>query len=532
MYKLLIVEDEMLLRQGIVHMLNWTEHDFLIVGQVSNGKEALECIDTLKPDIIITDIIMPVMDGVEFTRRVKNAYPEIQIVVLSSYDDFSYVRETLRLGACDYVLKREINESMILEVLKRTAKKCIGGSEIVSPRQKTRLITSLFGDPSIHPEDAGPLKEKLSMLVRDKGKIQHTFRLFHDRENEYRWIRLEGSTRQLEHGETMLYGAFSDVSSQVRLEKELAGANAKMEDIINAIPGGVAIYRVSDIFETVYFSDGVPELSGYTVEEYRKLVKGNAADMTYSEDTAMVVSRAMEVIRQKGVDDFEFRKQHRDGHIVWVRVQVKWIGEDRGRPLLHCVFHNISHLKETQMEMNHLINSIPGGIALFQKEEGAYKAAFLSDGVITLSGYTRGEYEAMIQRDALDMVYEADRRRVRAAVDSAMENGLALDVFYRIRHKDGRLVWIHMNGRRMGPLTGLSRLYIVITGMSAQTRLFQTIANEMADSIYVIDKENYDLLYVNENQVLFTDSKNCVGQKCYTALHGQDGPCEIGRAHV
>ena len=97
MYKLLIVEDEMLLRQGIVHMLNWTEHDFLIVGQVSNGKEALECIDTLKPDIIITDIIMPVMDGVEFTRRVKNAYPEIQIVVLSSYDDFSYVRETLRL---------------------------------------------------------------------------------------------------------------------------------------------------------------------------------------------------------------------------------------------------------------------------------------------------------------------------------------------------------------------------------------------------------------------------------------------------
>ena len=103
----------------------------------------------------------------------------------------------------------------------------------------------------VHPEDAGPLKEKLSMLVRDKGKIQHTFRLFHDRENEYRWIRLEGSTRQLEHGETMLYGAFSDVSSQVRLEKELAGANAKMEDIINAIPGGVAIYRVSDISETV-----------------------------------------------------------------------------------------------------------------------------------------------------------------------------------------------------------------------------------------------------------------------------------------
>lgn len=96
----------------------------------------------------------------------------------------------------------------------------------------------------------------------------------------------------------------------------------EMEDIINAIPGGVAIYKVSDIFETVYFSDGVPELSGYTVAEYHELVKGDAADMTYWEDTDMVVSKAREVIRTHAVAEFEFRKQHRDGHIVWVRVQV------------------------------------------------------------------------------------------------------------------------------------------------------------------------------------------------------------------
>ncbi len=377
----------------------------------------------------------------------------------------------------------------------------------------------------VHPEDAGPLKGKLSALIQDKGRLCHTFRLFNDKEDKYRWIRLEGSVRKLEGGEMMLYGVFSDVSSQVRTEQELADANAKMEDIINAIPGGVAIYRVSDIFETVYFSDGVPELSGYTVEEYRELVKGDAAEMTYKEDTAMVVSRAMEVIRLRGVDGFEFRKQHRDGHVVWVHVQMKWIGEDRGCPLLHCVFHNISDLKETQLEMNHLINSIPGGIAIFQKEEGAYKAEFLSDGVIALAGYTRSGYEALIQRDVLDIVHEADQKRVRGAVDNAVKSGMVLDVFYRIRHKDGHLVWIHMNGRRMGPLTGHARLYIVVTGMSAETRLFQTIANEMSDSIYVIDKENYDLLYVNENEVLFADSKNCVGQKCYAALHGQDSPC-------
>lgn len=103
-------------------------------------------------------------------------------------------------------------------------------------------------------------------------------------------------------------------------------AKDKMQDIVNAIPGGVAIYRVSDIFETIYFSDGVPELTGYTVEEYQEMIKRDAAEMTYREDTEMVVLKTMEVIQTHKVLKFEFRKLHRDGHIVWVRAHVKWIG--------------------------------------------------------------------------------------------------------------------------------------------------------------------------------------------------------------
>ena len=73
------------------------------------------------------------------------------------------------------------------------------------------------------------------------------------------------------------------------MEKELIAEKDKVQDIVNAISGGVAIYRISDIFETIYFSDGVPELSGYTVEEYRELVKRDAVEMTYWEDTEMVI---------------------------------------------------------------------------------------------------------------------------------------------------------------------------------------------------------------------------------------------------
>ena len=95
-----------------------------------------------------------------------------------------------------------------------------------------------------------------------------------------------------------------------------------------------------------------------------------------------------------------------------------------------------------------------------------------------------------------------------------------------MRHKNGQLIWIHLNGRRMGPLRKI-RFYAVFTGMSADTRLFQSMVNETADGIYVIDKENYDLLYVNESRNLFAEGKNCVGQKCYSALHGQDSPCNF-----
>ena len=184
-------------------------------------------------------------------------------------------------------------------------------------------------------------------------------------------------------------------------------------------------------------------------------------------------------------------------------------------------------MKETQLEMNHLVNSIPGGIASYRVEGQNFIPTYFSDGVTALSGHTREEYEKMTGNNVLDIIYEQDRERVREAAMNALQSGEVLDVSYRMRHKNGQLIWIHLNGRRMGPLAENTGFYAVFTGMSADTRLFQSMVNETADGIYVIDKENYDLLYVNESKNLFAEGKNCVGQKCYSALHGQDGPCKF-----
>ena len=105
-----------------------------------------------------------------------------------------------------------------------------------------------------------------------------------------------------------------------------------------------------------------------------------------------MVAKALKVIATHEVAKMEFRQQHRDGQVVWVRAQIKWIGEEGGCPLLHCVFHNISDLKEAQLEMDHLINSIPGGIASYRIEGERFIPTFYSDGVVALSGHTREEF--------------------------------------------------------------------------------------------------------------------------------------------
>ena len=375
---------------------------------------------------------------------------------------------------------------------------------------------------NIHPEDLENLKQKIECLLQSGGAMEDTYRLWNDKRQEYHWIRLDGTLQIDEDGWKLFYGVYRDVSEQEELKKELTIANEKMEDIINAIPGGVAIYKVSDIFETVYFSDRVPELSGYTVEEYHELIKGDAAKLTYPEDSPMVVEKLQEAIRNHSIADFKFRKQHRDGHVVWVHIQARQIGEEDGFPLLLCVFHNISALEETQREMDHLINSIPGGIVSYRVEDGRFIPAFFTDGTAELSGYTREEYEKSLPSDALEYVYEQDRPRVRAAALAAVESGEVLDISYRTRHKNGNLVWIHLNGRRLGPLSGSPRFYAVLTNIISDRDL---LTNEHADGIYVIDKNSHELLYVNESKQLNVHGEMCVGETCYAVIHGLDSPC-------
>lgn len=115
MIQIVIVDDHQILREGLRQMLN-TEEDFKIIGEAANGADALILLQTVKPDVVLMDVNMPVMDGVEATARIHTLYPEIKILALTMLDQGSFVQLMLRNGASGFLVKDSGKEELIYAI--------------------------------------------------------------------------------------------------------------------------------------------------------------------------------------------------------------------------------------------------------------------------------------------------------------------------------------------------------------------------------------------------------------------------------
>lgn len=120
MYKVFLVDDEIVVREGIRSNFPWDDTEFVLSGEAPDGEIALSMLQDVKPDILITDIRMPFMDGLELCRQVSRTMPWIYIIILSGYDDFAYAREAISLGVKEYLLK-PVSGQELLTVLERIA---------------------------------------------------------------------------------------------------------------------------------------------------------------------------------------------------------------------------------------------------------------------------------------------------------------------------------------------------------------------------------------------------------------------------
>ncbi len=115
MIKVLIVDDQHLIRQGLRTLLE-LETDLEITGEAENGQEALNLVSELKPDVVLMDMRMPVMDGVAATREIQKRFPKVKVLVLTTFDDNEYVTAALQHGAMGYLLKDTPSEELAVAI--------------------------------------------------------------------------------------------------------------------------------------------------------------------------------------------------------------------------------------------------------------------------------------------------------------------------------------------------------------------------------------------------------------------------------
>ncbi|MCD8357418.1 MAG: response regulator [Clostridia bacterium] len=158
MIKVLLVDDDFLVRTFLSRITDWEKHGYTLVGAAQDGEEALHMVQEYQPDIIITDISMPVMDGIELIRRLKQDGNTANIVALSCHDDFEYVKEAMKLGIHEYILKNLLTEESLLELLDGIKRSIVstnkGGLQFHAPDEEREYYLQLLKGGKQKAEDS------------------------------------------------------------------------------------------------------------------------------------------------------------------------------------------------------------------------------------------------------------------------------------------------------------------------------------------------------------------------------------------
>lgn len=205
--QVLIVDDDHLVRKGIISMMPWSEFGLEVAGEAENGAKALAFLDQHPVDLLITDIAMPMMSGIELIRQVREKHPAMAIVVLTFHQDFEYVQEALRLGAIDYIAKVELEKDNMSEVLQRIIQR-MRARKRAEPNETDRALLvvarSADADPGalkalLPDEQAARLVEMsrqswLLTKLQPLGEADIAHKLYDEQHMQHTWalVRLDG----------------------------------------------------------------------------------------------------------------------------------------------------------------------------------------------------------------------------------------------------------------------------------------------------------------------------------------------------
>lgn len=179
--RVLLVDDQALFREGLETLLS-VHKDIQVVGQASNGQEAVEVAAQVHPDVVLMDVRMPILDGVGATRLLKKALPQCRVIVLTTFDDDEYIFDALRAGAAGYLLK-DVPSTRLVEAIRATAR----GESILEPSVAAKVIAEFTRVSSMVPSAqmeqlVEPLSERereiLALIARGASNKEIAGQLF------------------------------------------------------------------------------------------------------------------------------------------------------------------------------------------------------------------------------------------------------------------------------------------------------------------------------------------------------------------
>ncbi|UOQ49649.1 response regulator [Gracilibacillus caseinilyticus] len=157
--KMLIVDDEPLICQGLANTIPWDQMGIEIVGSAINGKKALEVMEKEQVDIVITDVNMPEMDGIGLSKAIVDGFPEVNIIMISGYEEFEYARQALRIGVQDYLLK-PVDIDELLALVEEVKQQREEARKKEQAKQKT-LLTNYLSQQLFQLPDSSNLSERV-----------------------------------------------------------------------------------------------------------------------------------------------------------------------------------------------------------------------------------------------------------------------------------------------------------------------------------------------------------------------------------
>ena len=310
MLKVLIVDDDFTARTNFKTMIDWEKDGFEICGEATNGQNAIPMIQENLPDIVITDMSMPLMDGVALIEYLSVHYPDIKTIALSGYEDFAYVKESMRHGAVDYLLKHKLDSASLLNILRMARDKIsrehkrmeqfVQSREILRRDFIQRLVLGELGDIRLIKEKIKELElpiavSHLELVVVAIDDFQHIKERFTQAETSRLISSITDLTEEIlrdmghalmsfvEDGKYVIIFHFANIRSELYIYNHV-------ETTINRVQASIKRYlNITACFSLGRMFHNIGEISRYYKEADEKLSKRLIAgkDQIFREQASM-----------------------------------------------------------------------------------------------------------------------------------------------------------------------------------------------------------------------------------------------------